>query len=88
MKKTNELFRGIISCDLSNRVEKVIYKHDWWWRWKEEKVPNIVYMPLDFREEHEHFLPLFVACMLIGYYLICNLSKLIWIHGVCISGVG
>jgi hypothetical protein len=30
-------------------------------------VRNIVYMPLDFREEHEHFLPFCVACMLILY---------------------
>jgi len=41
MKGTSDFLGGLL-CDLSSRVENVICKQHWWWKWEEKRMSNIV----------------------------------------------
>jgi hypothetical protein len=77
MKGTSDFLGGLL-CDLSTRVENVIYKQHWWWKWKEEKMSNIV-NAFGFQWRTWTFLSILFYlyvwfCMFIGYSLEYNLS--------------
>jgi hypothetical protein len=91
MKETSDFLGGLL-CDLSSKVEKVICKQHWWWKWEEKRMSNIV-NAFGFQWRTWAFLSIICYlyvwfCMLICYFLEYNLSLLIWICGIYINEVG